>query len=135
MYRKVAVLVKNNRGIFKKSFTLYYNGGEIWIEHLDAISNESDLKQKFIQDMLQIKRPSTSSFIAINLDESDVTDKTLKFILDELCSINKIVKVAFVGLDSVMKRYVRLQKVRLNFVINFIDDFEKAKHWLLCGKY
>ena len=60
-------------GLKKKSFSLFYNGGEIWCEHLDSLYGDKELlKQKFEHDLIQISRPSASSFIAVVLDESAV---------------------------------------------------------------
>lgn len=121
----------DNIGLEKKSFSINYKGGEIWIEHLDSIQNPSFIKEKFIKDLVQIKRPSTSSFIAINLDKSGINAELLNFILDSLCNIDKpIRKVVLVGLNKAMKRLVKWRMYDLTFAVACIDDFEKAKEWL-----
>ncbi len=122
---------ENNIGLKKKSFTINYKGGEIWIEHLDSIQDPALLKEKFAQDLLQIKRPSTSSFIAINLDQSSVDAELLNDILASLCNMDKpIRKVVMVGLNKELKQLVRRRRYELSFVVNCMDDFEKAKEWL-----
>jgi len=121
----------DNIGLEKKSFSINYKGGEIWIEHLDSIQNPSLIKEKFIKDLVQIRRPSTSSFIAINLDKSGINAELLNFILDSLCNIDKpIRKVVLVGLNKAMKRLVKWRMYDLTFAVACIDDFEKAKEWL-----
>jgi len=108
-----------------------YNGGEIWFEHLDGISDEVQLKQKLEQDLIQIKKPSTSSFIAINLDETIVNQEVMVFILEKLYSSDKLLrKIVFVGLNTKLKRYIKQQK-NVNISMNCMDDFEKAKKWLI----
>ena len=121
----------DNIGLYKKSFSINYKGGEIWIEHLDAIRNQAYIKDKFIQDLAQIRRPSTSSFIAINLDQSNVDADLLNFILDSLRDIDKpIRKVVMVGLNKELKKLINKRRFELSFVMECIDDFEEAKEWL-----
>ena len=55
-------------GLQKKSFLLYYSGGEIWVEHLDGLYGYTDLAiEKFEKDYIECKRPSLPALIAINL--------------------------------------------------------------------
>ncbi|MDF2544227.1 MAG: hypothetical protein K0S47_3945 [Herbinix sp.] len=124
---------KYELGLNKKSFSLFYNGGEIWCEHLDSLYNEKELlKQKFNQDLVQISRPSASSYIAVNLDETDVDREILEHIISSFTMIKKpLCKVVFVGLNSKMKRYVKQKNKNTLFTMTCIDDFEKAKEWLV----
>lgn len=118
-------------GLNKKSFSLPYNGGDIWCEHLDSLYDKRELLlEKFRNDLVMIAKPSTSSFIAINLDETDVDQELIDEIYHAFSSLNKSIrKVVFVGLEPEMKRYVK--RLRSNFVVTCLDDFEKAKEWLL----
>lgn len=120
-------------GANKKSFSLFYNGGEIWCEHLDALYQSTELlKQKFYEDLKEIKRPSTSSVIAINLDQTEVTEEILELIVGSLCKLEKpIKKIVFIGLNSSMKRYIRKTAKTTNILLTCIDDYEKAKEWLI----
>lgn len=122
---------KYEKGLNKKSFSVYFNGGEIWAEHLDSLEDKEELViSKFTEDLKVIAKPSTSSFIAINLDETVVTDNIMKLIVDSLINLNKpLRKVVFVGLDSKFKRYIKKQS--FPFQVACIDDFEKAKEWLI----
>jgi len=124
---------KYELGLKKKSFPLFFNGGEIWCEHLDSLYNEKELlKQKFNQDLVQISRPSTSSFVAVNLDESVVDKEILELIINSFVMLKKpLCKVVFVGLNSKMKRYIKKKNINTSFAMDCIDDFEKAKEWLV----
>ena len=124
---------KYELGLKKKSFSLFFNGGEIWGEHLDSLYNEKELlKQKFMQDLVQISKPSTSSFIAVNLDESDVDREILELIINSFVMLKKpLRKVVFVGLNSRMKNYIKKRNTNTSFSMACIDDFEKAKEWLV----
>lgn len=122
---------KYQLGLKKKSFSLFFNGGEIWCEHLDSMCGKRDLVlKKFTEDLAIIARPSTSSFIAINLDETAVDSELLDYIVDALITTKRSLrKVVIVGLNAKMKRYVK--KMDVNFELACIDDFEKAKEWLI----
>ena len=124
---------KYELGLKKKSFSLFYRGGEIWCEHLDALYGEKELlKQKFHQDLLVIGRPSTSSFIIVILDESEVDNELLEMIVGSLAGLEKpLRKVVFVGLTSKMKSYMKKRKTDTRFVMTCMDDLEKAKEWLI----
>lgn len=120
-------------GLKKKSFSMFFNGGEIWFEHLDSLYDQTELiKQKFTQDLLEIQRPSTSSFIAVILNESNINGEILDLIINEFLNLNKqLRKVVFIGLTMKMKRYVKKRSTHTNFLIICMDDLEKAKEWLV----
>ena len=120
-------------GLKKKSFSMFFNGGEIWFEHLDSLYDQTELiKQKFTQDLLEIQRPSTSSFIAVILNESNIDGEILDLIINEFSNLNKqLRKVVFIGLTMKMKRYVKKRSAYTNFLIICMDDLEKAKEWLV----
>ena len=125
----------NNRilGTDKKSFSLFYNGGSIWCEHLDSLYNEYEIvKAKFTQDLAEIKKPSESAFIAIALAQTEVTKEILNFLYDGLTRIDRpLQKIVLIGLSFPMKRYAKKTWKDAGFLINCIDDFEHAKMWLL----
>ena len=122
---------KYEKGLNKKSFSIYYNGGEIWAEHLDSLEDKKSLViEKFKEDLKIISRPSTSSYIIVNLDETVVTDDIIELILNSFINLGKpLKKVAFVGLSSKYKRYIK--KKSLPFVTACIDDYEKAIEWTI----
>lgn len=124
---------KYELGLNKKSFSLFFNGGEIWCEHLDSLYNEKELLlKKFNQDLIQISKPSASSFIAVNLDQSDVDKEILEHIINSFIRLEKpLRKVVFVGLTSKMRSYIKKKNMDTSFIMNCIDDFEKAKEWLI----
>ncbi|MGC6177623.1 hypothetical protein [Lacrimispora sp. 38-1] len=124
---------KYELGLKKKSFSLFFHGGEIWCEHLDSLYDQMELlKQKFMQDLLQIQKPSSSSFVAVILDDSNVDSEILDQILHEFFRLNKqLRKVVFVGLNSKMKRYMKKRSADTNYLMICMDDLEKAKEWLV----
>lgn len=122
-------------GLHVNSFSIGYRGGSIWIEHLDAM-DEEDLAPKLTRDLHEIRKPSTSSFLAVNVDETPLSRETFSFILGALDAVDKpFLKVAFVGLSPKLKRYAHKYRGSVHFVFACFDDFELAKEWLLCGKY
>lgn len=125
----------NNRilGIDKKSFSLFYNGGSIWCEHLDSLYHEHELlKAKFNQDLAEIKKPSESAFIAVALAQTEVTKEILDFLFKGFFSLGRpLKKIVLIGLNFSMKRYAKKTWKDTGFLVNCIDDFEHAKMWLL----
>jgi hypothetical protein len=119
--------------INKKSFELNYNGGTIWCEHLDGMGiNDQEVIAKFKGDLSKMMRPSVSSNVIINLDETKITESISNEIVEGLVGDNKrLRKVAFVGVDK--KHYSIFKKIH-NYsgaIVEFFDDYEKAKEWVL----
>lgn len=120
-------------GINKKSFSMFFGGGEIWFEHLDALYEHTDLAiEKLEKDYQEFKRPSLPSLIAINLDETDVDDRLINAVVEKLLHGEKrFTRVAFVGVNWTVKRNIKRLLREASFACNFINDFEKAKEWLV----
>lgn len=131
------IVAKDLPGTRKKSFSMYFGGGEIWIEHLDGMYTFTDeVMQKFIDDTQNITKPTAPSLIAVNLDETFVDEKIVTLITDTYIKNTRYIqKVVFVGLErysrNLMKKAFKKRTVEYQFVINYINDFEKAKEWLM----
>ncbi|MGN0674665.1 MAG: hypothetical protein ACI4KG_02855 [Oscillospiraceae bacterium] len=119
-------------GVKKKSFSMYFGGSEIWFEHLDGIYSYTDIAvEKLENDYLTFKRPSMPSLIAINLDETEASDKLISAIAEKLMNGGKrFTRVVFVGTDRAAKRKIKSALAQAAFALDFINDFEKAKEWL-----
>lgn len=121
--------------IVRKSFSAPHNNGYIWAENLDSLYDFTDVvESKFLEDMITIKRPSSPSAIAFNLNQTTVTENIATLIVDNLINAgNSVRRVCFVGLDKeslkIMKRVFK--NYRVSFEFNFFDDFVKAKDWLI----
>lgn len=117
----------------KKSFPMFFGGGEIWFEHLDGIHEHTEFAiEKLERDYQQFKRPSMPSLIAINLDETVVTEALISAVADKLLKGDKrFTRVVFVGVDKKIKRKIERELAGASFVLSFINDFEKAKEWLV----
>lgn len=117
----------------RKSFPMFFGGGEIWFEHLDGIHEHTELAiEKLERDYQQFKRPSMPSLIAINLDETVVTEALISAVADKLLKGDKrFTRVVFVGVDKKIKRKIERELAGASFVLSFINDFEKAKEWLV----
>jgi len=127
--------------IVRESISMFFGDGEIWFEQLDALSIYKDvILDKFLKDMETIKRPSSSAFIGINLNESLVDKEIADTIISNLSLADQFVrKVAFIGLDSKgvkqMKQSIVNNHKPIVFVFTFINDYEKAKEWLVNGLF
>ena len=122
--------VNTEAGLRKKSFDLYFNGGSIWCEHLDSMGEMKDkVIEKFFEDKKTFCRPSMTSFIIINLDQTELDDDIISCITDKLISSPKrIMKLAFVGVRKpIDKNDLRIIGQKKGCPMEFFDDFEKAK--------
>ena len=82
---------KEQAGLNKKSFEINYNGGTIWCEHLDSMGNmEAEVINKFKEDYKTFSRPSVSSYMIINLDETIVSEQIVE------CIVNGIIECVYV---------------------------------------
>ena len=112
-----------------------FRNGEIWCEELDSFSIYTDIvKEKFLNDMEKIRKPSSPAFIAMNLNETLVDKELAELIVNELSQASRYIKkVAFIGLDRKCKKLITslFSKANYTFVFAFINDFEKAKEWLI----
>jgi hypothetical protein len=128
-------------GTHKKSFAMSYMGGEIWFEHLDGMySYTEEVIQKFLKDIPNIAKTSAPSLIAVNLDDTFIDDQIIKIISDTYISNAKYLhKLVFVGLNhysrNKMKKAFQKRNGQYQFAINYINDFEKAKEWLVGKGY
>ena len=120
-------------GFKKKSFRMPFGGGEIWFEHLDGIYEHTDLAlEKLESDALQFSRPSMPALLAVNVDETVVTDDLIAAIAENLLhGAKRFTRVVFVGTDRSAKRKLSSALSGALFVLNFLRDFEKAKEWLV----
>lgn len=128
---------KIEAGIKKKSFSLHYSKGEIWCEHLDALGDHKKIvMNKFNEDLLKVKKVSAPSFIAVNLDETMVDRDILEMVLYSYRDLDKdLKKVVFIGLSRrnvrLMKKIIRESDKKITYITGCINDFEKAKEWLV----
>lgn len=124
-------------GTHKKSFAMNYMGGEIWFEHLDGMySYTEEVIQKFRMNTPNITKPSAPSLIAVNLDSTFVNDRLIEVITDTyIINSRYIHKLVFVGLNHYSRKMIdkafQKRKGQYQFAINYINDFEKAKEWLV----
>ncbi|WP_310604435.1 hypothetical protein [Anaerosporobacter sp.] len=120
-------------GVMKQSFCIFFNNGEIWIEHLDGIYGYTNLAlEKLELDFQQFKRPSMPSVMAVNLEETFITDTLIQSITEKLLYGSKqFRKVVFIGVSRQKAKEIKKALGKPNFLVSFINDFEKAKEWLI----
>ncbi|BBF43559.1 hypothetical protein lbkm_2247 [Lachnospiraceae bacterium KM106-2] len=123
-------------GLNKKSFELNYHGGSIWAEHLDSMGiYEEEVIKKFLNDAKLFTRPSASSFLVINIDETEVTDHIIDCLVETIKNTDKAFrKIAFVGVGKKEKRELTKYLDGNGFLLGFFSDYEKAKEWSLSLK-
>lgn len=124
--------------IIRNSFKLPFSGSEIWGEELDGLNIHTDVViDKFLRDMVTIRKPSSPGLIAIHLNETLVEENLVNIIVTELKKAeNSIQKVVFVGLNRTSQKLMKssIEILGISFVYAFINDYEKAKEWLVDKK-
>ena len=120
-------------GLKKKSFSVFFGGGEIWFEHLDGIYDNTYIAtEKLMNDSKEFCRPSRPSLIAVNVDETDVTDELVRAVSEKPVSgCKRFTRAATVGEDSTAVRKFKRALRNAPFALFFTRDFEKAKEWLV----
>lgn len=128
---------KEQAGLNKKSFEINYNGGTIWCEHLDSMGNmETEVINKFKEDYKTFSRPSVSSYMIINLDETIVSEQIVECIVNGIIECTKkFMKIAFVGVDKKQQKKFEKIKKEDGVMVSFWTDYEKAKEWVLKRRY
>lgn len=121
-------------GIRKKSFEIYFNGGSIWCEHLDSMGKYKEkVIEKFLADCKIFSKPSASSFMIINLDETEIDMDIVSCITTAIIASKKgYRKIAFVGVKKRKERSAfRELQLKIGCGVDFFADYEKAKQWVL----
>ena len=126
--------INTEAGLRKKSFELYFNGGSKWCEHLDGMGDMKEkVIEKFLEDKKSFCRPSMTSFIIVNLDQTEMGNDIISCIFDTFVDSQKrFMKIAFVGVRKIGDRNFLWDISRKKDChVEFFDDFEKAKWWVL----
>lgn len=123
-------------GYTKKSFAIPFAGGEIWIEHLDSMYEYTDLAVKKLNaDYEQWKRPSVTSLMAVNLYGTVIGEALYQELIQKIIhGTKRFSKVVFVGVEKKLQKRMKKEFLGHGFAVAFINDFEKAKEWLIFGR-
>ena len=120
-------------GYRKKSFLLYYNGGEIWFEHLEGLLDHEDLViEKLNDDIPYFIKPSSTSLMCFVFFETVMTDHILLAVKKAVLESKKqFAKIAFCGLDRKSQKKFKKNLSGKGFGMAFFEGLEDAKVWLL----
>jgi hypothetical protein len=130
-------VIEKEKIVIRDSFILPFAGGEIWCTELDSLSIYTDVvKNKFLNDMDAIRKPSSPAAIGINLTNTLIDTDIADLIIKELNSIKRSIRVAIIGINikGRMKFNSELKKHEGSFVYKYFTDPEKAKEWLILNK-
>ncbi len=125
-----------NNVIIRESFSMAFMGGEIWFCQLDALYDKKELvMEKFHRDIETIKRPSATGLVGINMNQTEIDKDMAVEIVRCFIDLKKLRKVVFIGssrkIKNVIKEELRQEEQEVGFVYTFINDYEKAKLWLV----
>ena len=120
-------------GLRKKSFELNYGGGSIWCEHLDGMgAMETEVIRKLKADACSFARPSVSSRMIVNLDETVMTDAIAACVAESIIGCKKrFARIAFVGLGRREQRQITALMRDCGASVTFLRDYERAKEWVM----
>ena len=93
---------------------------------------EQEVIDKFKGDLPKLRRPSVSSSMIINLDDTVITEAIENEIVNGLLDCNKqFRKIAFVGVNR--KHHTKFNEIhdRTGALVKYLNDYEKAKEWVL----
>ena len=91
---------------------------------------------KFTADLPRMLRPSVSSSMIINLDETLITKAIVNVIVHGLTNGNKqFRKIAFVGVGKEYHNRFKELHNHTGTVVRFLDDYEQAKECVLYMNY
>lgn len=127
---------KFDAGYNKKSFVLNYNNLTLWAEHLDSLGdNKPKVIEKFKKDVETLDQVMMPSLVALNLDETKVDQEILTMIFDAYSNLKyPIRKLVIVGLsksDQKLAKKIVKNNPKISFLIGYVNDYEKAKEWLI----
>jgi hypothetical protein len=123
--------------IIRKSFSIFFNNGEIWAGNFDGLGDNFDIiRNKVLEEQEIIKRPSTPALVIFNVYGTDINYKLAEIFINSLFDVQASVKkVAFSGLTKQgkknIKSFIKNSGYTLEFALNYFDDLEKAKQWLV----
>lgn len=85
------------------------------------------------KDSKQFLQPSMTSFLAVVLFETTITDEIIADLIHYICESGKeFRRVCFVGATGTTKRKIICEMdLKVPFQYCFMNDTEKAKEWLL----
>ena len=93
---------------------------------------ETEVINKFKEDYKSFSRPSVSSYMIINLDETNVSEKIAECIANGIIKCTKrYMKIAIVGVGKKEQKLFKKIKKESGVMISYIKDYEKAKEWIL----
>ena len=120
-------------GYRKKSFLLYYNGGEIWFEHLECLFDHEDLVlKKLHDDMPLFTKPSSTSFVCFVFFDTFMTDAVILAVEGAVLESKKqFAKIAFCGLGRKDQKKIKKILSGKGLEFAFFEGLEEAKVWLL----
>jgi hypothetical protein len=123
--------------IVRESFAMFFGGGKIFFVQLDGLyDNKALVMEKFERDMQTLKKPSAPSQMGLHLKDTVVDrDMAQSMLLQMNGPGQHMQKVAIVGLKwldkRLFKRLIRDMDPPARYALDFFEDYEQAKIWLV----
>lgn len=120
----------------RESFSLPYNGTELWYSCLDSLKDDHDrISKKILEEEKLICRPSNPALILYHLYDTIIDYELAGAIVNSIIRSQRYIrKLAIIGLSrhgkGNIRRFMKKSGLRFTVVTEYFDDFEKAKEWL-----
>lgn len=123
----------------RPSFSLYHNGGEVWISCIDNLGTDLELvKEKVNNNEELLMRPNKVYRVLFHIDGTEITHEIADYIINSLSrSQNHIFKLTMVG--ATKSGRAKLKKCQTNkelkLGIKYFSNMDHAKDWLIDEKF
>ncbi|KOR90311.1 hypothetical protein [Paenibacillus solani] len=125
----------------RTSFSLYHNGGEVWISCIDNLGKDMQLiKEKVKNNEDSMRSTNKQHRVLYHLDGTDVIYEIAEYIIESLMRTkHNISKIAIVGATRSGKNNINKslsnETARRSLGIKYFSSMDQAKDWLVSERY
>ncbi|MGG3280094.1 hypothetical protein [Paenibacillus solani] len=125
----------------RASFSLYHNGGEVWISCIDNLGSDVQLIKEKVKKNEDLMRTTNKQYrVLYHLDGTDVIYEIADYIMESLVRTKQnILKIAIVGTTRSGKNNINKclthESTRRSLGIKYFSSMDQAKDWLVSERY
>ncbi|MEC0373413.1 hypothetical protein [Paenibacillus chibensis] len=125
----------------RASFSLYHNGGEIWISCIDNLGTDMPLIKAKVKNNEDLMRTTNKQYrVLYHLEGTDVLYEIAEYIAESLVRTKQnILKIAIVGATRSGRNHINKcltnETARRSLGIKYFSSMDQAKDWLVSERY
>lgn len=125
----------------RASFSLYHNGGKIWISCIDNLGADMLLIKEKVKNNEDLMRTTNKQYrVLYHLDGTDVIYEIAEYIAKSLIRTKQnILKIAIVGATRSGRKNINKcltnETARHSLGIKYFSSMDQAKDWLVSERY